>query len=177
MAWRACQMQAVKPSPLPKSSLAVRVIWPWSGAGDKGRAWPIPFSVAPVLARKGQNVAILASGDPFWFGAGSSLTAHLNRDEWQAFPAPSTFQLAAAQLGWRIEEITCHGLHAAPFTRLRPVLTKGQRAICLLRDGDAPQALAGLADGSRLHRRSDRDGSALAVRTSASARPPPKPLR
>ncbi|OYU38278.1 MAG: cobalamin biosynthesis bifunctional protein CbiET [Pseudorhodobacter sp. PARRP1] len=112
------------------------------GAGDKGRAWPVPFSVGPVLALRGQRVAILASGDPFWFGAGSSLTAHLARDEWQAFPAPSTFQLAAAQLGWRMEEITCHGLHAAAFARLRPVLAKGARAICLLRDGDAPQALA-----------------------------------
>ena len=111
-------------------------------AGDRGRAWPVPFSVAPVLAHKGQNVTVLASGDPFWFGAGSSLTAHLDRGEWQAFPAPSTFQLAAAHLGWPIEEITCHGLHAAPFARLRPLLTKGVRAICLLRDGDAPQAFA-----------------------------------
>ena len=111
-------------------------------AGDKGRAWPIPFSIAPVLACEGQAVVVLASGDPFWHGAGGSLTAHLPRDAWQAFPAPSTFQLAAARLGWRMEEITCHGLHAAPFARLRPVLTKGQRAICLLRDGDAPKALA-----------------------------------
>lgn len=111
-------------------------------AGDKGRAWPIPFSIAPVLACKGQRVAVLASGDPFWHGAGGSLTAHLPRDAWQAFPAPSTFQLAAARLGWRMEEISCHGLHAAPFARLRPVLTKGQRAICLLRDGEAPKALA-----------------------------------
>ncbi len=113
-----------------------------AAAGAKGRAWPMPFSVAPVLACKGQNVAIIASGDPFWFGAGSSLTAHLARDEWQAFPAPSTFQLAAAHLGWRMEDTTCHGLHAAPFARLRPVLTKGHRAICLVRDGNAPQALA-----------------------------------
>lgn len=111
-------------------------------AGDKGRAWPIPFSIAPVLACKGQRVAVLASGDPFWHGAGGSLTAHLPRDAWQAFPAPSTFQLAAAHLGWRMEDITCHGLHAAPFARLRPVLSKGQRAICLLRDGAAPKALA-----------------------------------
>lgn len=111
-------------------------------AGDRARAWPIPFSIAPVLACKGQRVAVLASGDPFWHGAGGSLTAHLPRDAWQAFPAASTFQLAAAHLGWRMEEITCHGLHAAPFARLRPVLTKGQRAVCLLRDGDAPKALA-----------------------------------
>lgn len=111
-------------------------------AGDKGCAWPVPFSVAPVLECRGQRVVVLASGDPFWFGAGSSLTAHLACDEWQVFPMASTFQLAAAQLGWRMEEITCHGLHAAPFARLRPVLSKGQRAICLLRDGDAPKALA-----------------------------------
>ncbi|MDB5664300.1 precorrin-6y C5,15-methyltransferase (decarboxylating) subunit CbiE [Cypionkella sp.] len=112
------------------------------GAGDRGRAWPVPFSVEPVLACRGQNVAILASGDPFWFGAGSRLAAHLEREEWVAFPAVSTFQLAAAELGWRMQEITCHGLHAAPFERLRAVLTKGHRAICLVRDGDAPQALA-----------------------------------
>lgn len=102
----------------------------------------MPFSIAPVLACKGRKVAILASGDPFWHGAGGSLVSHLNREEWHAFPAPSTFQLAAARLGWRMEDITCHGLHAAPFARLRPILTKGARAICLLRDGDAPKALA-----------------------------------
>lgn len=111
-------------------------------AGDRAQAWPIPFSIAPVLACEGHRVVVLASGDPFWHGAGGSLTAHLPRDAWQAFPAPSTFQLAAARLGWRMEDITCHGLHAAPFARLRPVLTKGQRAICLLRDGEAPKALA-----------------------------------
>ncbi len=119
--------------------------------GARGRAWPVPFSVAPVLACKGQSVAILASGDPFWFGAGSSLTAHLSRDEWQAFPMPSTFQLAAAHLGWRMEEITCHGLHAAPFARLRPVLTKHHRAICLVRDGQAPSELAAWLVGQGFH--------------------------
>jgi precorrin-6Y C5,15-methyltransferase (decarboxylating) len=111
-------------------------------AGAKGHAWPIPFSIAPVLALKGQNVVILASGDPFWHGAGGSLTAHLSPADWQAFPAPSTFSLAAARLGWRIEDITCHGLHAAPFAQLRPVLAQNARAICTLRDGQAPQALA-----------------------------------
>lgn len=113
-----------------------------AAVGDRGRAWPVPFSVAPVLACRGKTVAVLASGDPFWFGAGGSLAGHLEPAEWQVYPAPSTFQRAAAQLGWRMEEITCHGLHAAPFARLRPVLTKGARAICLLRDGEAPKALA-----------------------------------
>jgi precorrin-6B C5,15-methyltransferase / cobalt-precorrin-6B C5,C15-methyltransferase len=111
-------------------------------AGARGREWPVPFSLAPLLAAKPQRVALLASGDPFWFGAGGSLAAQLSPNEWQTFAAPSTFSLAASRLGWRIEEITCHGLHAAPFTRLRPVLHKGARAICLLRDAQSPAELA-----------------------------------
>ncbi|MGV8953225.1 MAG: precorrin-6y C5,15-methyltransferase (decarboxylating) subunit CbiE [Cypionkella sp.] len=111
-------------------------------AGERGQAWPLPFSVAPLLACRGKRVACLASGDPFWYGVGGSLAAHLTPEEWQTFGAPSTFSLVAARLGWRIEEVTCHGLHAAPFARLRPVLAKGARAICLLRDASAPAALA-----------------------------------
>jgi len=104
-------------------------------AGARGCTWPLPFDVAPVLACRGQKVAVLASGDPFWYGAGGSLAAHLSPGDWHAYPAPSTFSLAAARLGWRLEEVLCLGLHAAPLTRLRPVLARGQRLILLLRDG------------------------------------------
>lgn len=111
-------------------------------AGARGREWPVPFDLAPVLALRGRPVAVLASGDPFWHGAGGSLAAHLSPGEWRAFPAPSTFSLAAARLGWRLEEVACLGLHAAPFARLLPHLASGARAICLMRDGEAPAALA-----------------------------------
>ncbi|MGC1505256.1 MAG: precorrin-6y C5,15-methyltransferase (decarboxylating) subunit CbiE [Sulfitobacter sp.] len=112
------------------------------GAGDKGRAWPVPFSIEPVLAAKGKRCVVLASGDPFWFGAGGSLSAHLVVGEWTVLPAPSTFQLVAGHLGWRMETLTCHGLHAAPIEQLRAVLSPRGRMICLLRDGDAPAKLA-----------------------------------
>ncbi len=111
--------------------------------GERGRPWPIPFSTAPVLAERGRDVVVLASGDPFWFGAGGSLAPNLAPGEWIAHAAPSTFNLAAARLGWRLEETACLGLHAAPFDRLRPVLTDGTRAICLVRDGAAVGALCG----------------------------------
>ncbi|MCZ4353891.1 precorrin-6y C5,15-methyltransferase (decarboxylating) subunit CbiE [Roseovarius aestuarii] len=110
--------------------------------GARGRAWPVPFSVEEVLACRGRPTAILASGDPFWFGVGGSLSSHLDSNEWQALPAPSTFSLVAARLGWRMEDITCHGLHAAPFARLRAVLAPYARLICLVRDGEAPAQLA-----------------------------------
>ena len=113
-----------------------------AGVSDKGQPWPVPFSIDPVLARRDRPTAILASGDPFWHGAGGSIAAHLTAGDWQTFPAPSVFSLAAAHLGWRIEEVTCLGLHAAPFARLLPYLTHNARAICTLRDGAALTQLA-----------------------------------
>jgi precorrin-6B C5,15-methyltransferase / cobalt-precorrin-6B C5,C15-methyltransferase len=112
------------------------------GAGTRGRAWPVPFDVGAVLALRGSNVAVLASGDPFWYGAGGSLAAHLEPSEWRCFPAASTFSLAAARLGWRIEDVACLGQHAAPFSQLLPHLAVGRRLICLVRDGAAVGALA-----------------------------------
>ena len=111
-------------------------------AGARGIAWPVPFDVAPVLALRGRRVAVLASGDPFWHGAGGSLVAHLAPGEWRCFPVPGVMSLAAARLGWRLEDVACLGLHAAPFERLVPHLAEGFRAICTLRDGAAPRALA-----------------------------------
>ena len=108
-----------------------------ANAGQRGRPWPVPFDVAPVLALRGQRVAVLASGDPFWFGVGGSLSEHLRPNEWQVFAAPSTFSLAAARLGWRLEDSACFGLHAAPFASTRSALHPGKRLICLLRDGAA----------------------------------------
>jgi precorrin-6Y C5,15-methyltransferase (decarboxylating) len=111
-------------------------------AGARGREWPLPFSVAPVLEHRGRAVVVLASGDPFWHGVGGSLAQVLDPSEWRCFPAPSCMTLAAARLGWRLEEVTTLGLHAAPFEVLLPHLAAGARLICTLRDGSAPAALA-----------------------------------
>lgn len=113
-----------------------------AGIGDRGRTWPVPFDAEVVLACRGRPTAVLASGDPFWHGAGGTLAEKLERGEWIAHPAPSTFSLAAARLGWRLENVVCLGLHAAPFERLVPHLARGVRIICLLRDGRAARDLA-----------------------------------
>lgn len=106
--------------------------------------WPVPFAdgIPLLLGLRGQRVVVLASGDPFWFGAGTVLTRHLTPDEWTAIPGPSTFSLAAARLGWPLERTLTLGLHAAPLDRLRPHLAPGRRAILLLRDGAAVTDLA-----------------------------------
>ena len=106
--------------------------------------WPAPFAdgIPVLLGLRGRRVVMLASGDPFWFGAGTSVIAHLAPDEWVAHPAPSAFSLAAARLGWPLQETVCLGLHAAPLSRLRPHLAPGARCLALLRDGRAATDLA-----------------------------------
>ncbi len=106
--------------------------------------WPVPFADGlPILTGlRGRRTVVLASGDPFWFGAGSVIARNFDAGEWTALPGQSTFSLAAARLGWPLESTLTFGLHAAPLTRLRPHLAPGLRAILLLRDGKAVAELA-----------------------------------
>ncbi len=113
-------------------------------AGTDLIPWPVPFAdgIALLASLRGQRVVVLASGDPFWFGAGSVIARSFGTSEWTALPGPSCFSLAAARLGWALEKTTCLGLHAAPMTRLRRHLTPGARLIVTLRDGEAVSELA-----------------------------------
>ncbi len=117
-------------------------------AGTDLVAWPAPFAdgIAILASLRGQRVAVLASGDPFWFGAGSVIARSFGPDEWTALPGPSCFSLAAARLGWALENTTYLGLHAAPMARMRPHLARGVRLIVTLRDGDAVPALGNYLD-------------------------------
>ncbi|MEG3159084.1 precorrin-6y C5,15-methyltransferase (decarboxylating) subunit CbiE [Sphingomonas sp. LB2R24] len=120
--------------------------------------WPVPFDlgIPRLLDRRGRNTVMLVSGDPFWFGAGTSVTRHLASTEWIAYSVPSTFALAAARLGWPLDDTACLGLHAAPLARLRRYIAPTRRALVLVRDGEAVAALARYLTelgfgGSRLH--------------------------
>ncbi len=119
-------------------------------------AWPVPFAIEALLARRGERVVALVSGDPFWFGAGTSLARALPSHEYRVISAPSCFSLAAARLGWALEEVICLGLHTRAFAEALAHLTPGARLIALLRDAEAPGAFAAYlsAQGfgaSRLH--------------------------
>ncbi|TCL10196.1 precorrin-6Y C5,15-methyltransferase (decarboxylating) [Shimia isoporae] len=106
--------------------------------------WPVPFAngIPLLLDLRGRKAVVLASGDPFWHGAGAIIAQHLSPSEWRTLPAPSTMSLAAAALGWPLESTLTMGLHAAPFSDLRPHLSEGQRAIITVRDGGAVSNLA-----------------------------------
>lgn len=111
--------------------------------------WPVPFAdgLPLLLGMRGRRVVVLASGDPFWFGAGSVIARVLAPGEWRTIPGVSVLALACARLGWAAEGVLAMGLHAAPVQRLRPHLAPGLRAVVTLRDGEAVGALAAYLAG------------------------------
>ena len=114
--------------------------------GERARPWPVPFAngIDQVLAERGRGkqIAVLLSGDPFWFGGGTTLTHHLQAEEWVSIPAPSTFSWAASRLGWALQSVVTLGLHARPFETLVPHLAPDMQVIVTLRHGAAVGELA-----------------------------------
>lgn len=114
------------------------------------QVWLSPFerSVEAVLAARGRLVVVLASGDPFFYGAGVTLSRRIPRAEMHVFPAPSSFSLAASRMGWALQETVCVSLHGRPLDLIRPHLHPGSRILALTSDSDGPAALAGLLSES-----------------------------
>jgi len=114
----------------------------------KGRAsaWPSPFArgVEEVLAARGSQVCVLASGDPFNYGVGSVLAGRVPPEETLVVPAPSAFSLAAARLCWALPETALVSLHGRELSRIRPHLHHGARILALTSDSEGPAALARL---------------------------------
>jgi precorrin-6Y C5,15-methyltransferase (decarboxylating) len=114
------------------------------------RAWPSPFdrAVEEVVAQRGRQVCVLASGDPYLYGVGSLLARHVEPAETIVVPAPSAFSLAAARLGWPLPDVAQVSLHGRALERVRPHLQPGTKVLALTSDSDGPAALAQLLTAS-----------------------------
>lgn len=112
----------------------------------EARRWPIPFDTAmrDVIALRGTPVCVLASGDPFFFGVGATLSRHLSSWEYATFPSPSAFSLAASKLGWPLQDVETVSLHGRPNDLIRPLLHPGRRVLALTSDRHGPATIAQL---------------------------------
>ncbi|MBI3906606.1 MULTISPECIES: precorrin-6y C5,15-methyltransferase (decarboxylating) subunit CbiE [unclassified Pseudomonas] len=106
--------------------------------------WPSPFALEPVLTKQGEPVCVLASGDPMFFGVGASLSRHLSSDEMLILPAPSSCSLAAARMGWPLQEVVTLSVVARPVVALNAQWSSGVRLLVLSNDGSSPAAIAAL---------------------------------
>ena len=140
----------------------------------EARPWPSPFDVAAVLAERGRPVCVLASGDPFHFGVGALLAGRVDPAEMLAVPAPSSFSLAAARLGWPLQDTVQVSLHGRSIDFARPHLQPDARVLALTSGADGPAGLAGLLcdagfSGSRMTVLEALGGERERVRTATAA--------
>ena len=112
--------------------------------GGERQLWPSPFSLEPVLSRRGEPVCVLASGDPMFYGVGASLVRHVAAEELTILPAPSSVSLAAARLGWPLQEVVTLSVVARPLAAINAHLASGVRLLVLSNDGSSPALIAAL---------------------------------
>jgi precorrin-6B C5,15-methyltransferase / cobalt-precorrin-6B C5,C15-methyltransferase len=109
-------------------------------------AWPSPMHDAfpAILARRGEYVTVVATGDPFFYGVGSLLAAQMPAEEMICLPGISAFSLAAGRLGWAQQDCALVTLHGRALERVLPVLQPNTRVLALSWDGATPARLAEL---------------------------------
>jgi precorrin-6Y C5,15-methyltransferase (decarboxylating) len=113
-------------------------------------SWPSPLvpAIPSVLAGlAGRKVAVLASGDPMFYGIGSTLARVVGASRLHVFPAVSSVSLAAARLGWPLEDLEVVTLVGRPLSTLRPHVHPGARLLVLVPDGSGAAAVSGLLTG------------------------------
>ena len=110
-------------------------------------AWPSPIGDAlpEIEKHRGRPVVVLASGDPFHYGVGDLLLRSIPAER-DALPAamPSAFSLAAARLGWSLQDVALVSLHGRALEGIVRHLQPGARILALSWDGETPAKLAEL---------------------------------
>jgi precorrin-6Y C5,15-methyltransferase (decarboxylating) len=103
--------------------------------------WPSPMlpAIPGLLATyAGRRVAVLASGDPMFFGVGSTLVRLLGVETLRILPHPSSVSLACARLGWAVEEVEVVSLVGRPVELLHPAVQPKRRVLVLSADAETP---------------------------------------
>lgn len=107
--------------------------------------WPSPLRPAVpglLAAHAGRRIAVLASGDPMFYGIGRALAEET--DALRVLPHPSSVSYAAARLGWPLEDVEVVTLVGRPTARLAAALHDGRRLLVLSADAETPGEVAAL---------------------------------
>ena len=114
-----------------------------AGLPAERQAWPSPMvpALPGLLAeRHRRRLVVLASGDPMFYGIGGTLARLLGPGSVRIIAGVSSPSLAAARLGWPLEEIEVLSVLGRPMAALHPLLQPGRRLLVLL--GSAADAAA-----------------------------------
>lgn len=108
---------------------------------------PLPaLDQLPALIDQWQQkdvvVAILASGDPLYYGIGRWFGRRFDAQTLSFYPAVSSIQAACHQLGLSLQDVTVLSLHGRPVEKIRRVLKQQQTLVILTDQHSTPQVLA-----------------------------------
>ncbi|PSB23455.1 precorrin-6y C5,15-methyltransferase (decarboxylating) subunit CbiE [Stenomitos frigidus] len=103
---------------------------------------PLRESIDEILRRRRQAICVLASGDPMWYGIGVTLLRRIPLEEMTILPAPSTFSLACARLGWSLTEVETVSLCNRPPELLHTYLYPGAKLLILSEGKQTPAIVA-----------------------------------
>ncbi|MFC5829617.1 precorrin-6y C5,15-methyltransferase (decarboxylating) subunit CbiE [Nonomuraea insulae] len=109
--------------------------------------WPSPLLPGlPALmdTYAGREVCVLASGDPMFYGIGSTLVRLLGPARVRVLPHVSSLSLACARLGWPVEQVDVVSLVGRPPAALTAALQPGRRLVVLGAGPGSPSVVAGL---------------------------------
>jgi precorrin-6Y C5,15-methyltransferase (decarboxylating) len=110
-------------------------------------AWPSPLrpAVPKLLAEyAGRRIAVLASGDPYFYGIGRTLTEVVPQIPLRVLPHPSSVSYACARLGWAQEECEVVSVVGRPSAGITAVLHHGRRLLVLSAGAHTPGEVAQL---------------------------------
>jgi precorrin-6Y C5,15-methyltransferase (decarboxylating) len=109
--------------------------------------WPSPLRPAVpglLAAHQGRTIAVLASGDPSFYGIGRTLAETVGADRLRVHPHPSSVSYACARLGWPLESTETLSLVARPLAALSAALHPGRRLLVLGEGPGTPARVAAL---------------------------------
>ena len=119
---------------LPDDVTARRVTWPS----------PLMPALPGLLDEYGDGpLAVLASGDPTFYGIGTAVLAHVPAA--RVLPAPSSLSLACARLGWAAQDVDVVSVVGRPQETVRAALAPRRRLLVLVRDGSGGELAAALS--------------------------------
>lgn len=89
-----------------------------------------------------QNVCILASGDPLFFGVGGLVIQKIGAEHVEIIPQPSSVQLAFARAGLKWDDAAFISLHGRPLTGLLAKLKRLSKLAILTDEKNSPSRIA-----------------------------------
>ncbi|MEM9778308.1 MAG: precorrin-6y C5,15-methyltransferase (decarboxylating) subunit CbiE [Pseudomonadota bacterium] len=109
-------------------------------------AWPSPFDamIDRLASLKGRRAVVLVTGDPLWYSVGARILKGIPAAEITFHPHLSSFQYAAARMGWSLADVDTLTVHGRPVEQAIPFFAPHARLLILTQGPATPREVAAL---------------------------------